>query len=97
MRVYARRHCTGREAGQLARQTGSASRRDDTLAITFVNPKHETSTNVSCDITGARPNSAEARIPHHPGFNAQNGWENPDRIVPRKRRVEIETATLKLT
>lgn len=74
----------------------SASRRGGTLAVTFVNPKHATTMDVSCDIIGANPNSAEARILHHSDVNAANDWQHPDRIIPQAHKIEIAKSQLKL-
>lgn len=74
----------------------SASRRDNTLAVTFVNPKPDTTMNVACDLAGVKANSAEGRILHNADLNAANDWQQPDRIVPQKHPVEVAASQLKL-
>jgi alpha-L-arabinofuranosidase len=75
----------------------SASQRENSIAITMVNPSHEAGAEVNCAVLGAKPSSAEARILHHSDYNAGNDWEESDRIVPRKHAVEIASGTLRLT
>ncbi len=75
----------------------SASRQGKTLAVTFVNPKHDSGYGLTCDLGSGRAASAQARILHHADFNAANDWRQPDLIVPQKHAVEIAGSSLKLT
>ena len=67
-----------------------ASRRDNTLAITIVNPKHDSGAAVECVLARGSAAGARARILHHPDWNAANTFEAPDRIVPRDHAVSAE-------
>jgi alpha-N-arabinofuranosidase len=68
----------------------SASRKEGSLVLTCVNPKHDESVKASCVLSGAAAASGQARILHHVDFNACNTFENPDRIVPRSHPITVE-------
>lgn len=74
----------------------SASRKGKEVALTFVNPKHDSGMNVVCSLSGGTPGSVKAQILHDADFNACNTFENPDRIVPRDHRVTISSSALSL-
>ncbi len=75
----------------------SASRRQDELMVTLVNPKHDASAEVECVLTTGSVTPARARILHHPDFNAANTFDAPDQIVPRDHAVTAAGATLRVT
>lgn len=68
----------------------SASRQNQDLIVTFVNPKHDTSMKVNSSLGGAKALSASAQILHHNDFNACNTFDQPDVIVPRQHEVKTE-------
>ena len=54
----------------------SASRKDNELVLTFVNPKDDVQMKVSCGLTGAKAASATAQLLSHADFNACNTFRN---------------------
>ena len=68
----------------------SASRQDNDLVLTFVNPKHDTALKVTCGVDGARLSSGKARILRHADFNACNTFDRPDEIVPKDHTVAVQ-------
>jgi alpha-N-arabinofuranosidase len=68
----------------------SASRKEGSLVLTCVNPKHDESVKASCTLSGAAASTGQARILHHADFNACNTFEDPDRIVPGSHPVSVE-------
>lgn len=79
----------------------SASRQNNELALSCVNPRHDAALRVEVVLAGAQAASAAARILQDPDFNAGNTFAQPDRIVPRAHpasvqagRVEIELPPL---
>jgi alpha-N-arabinofuranosidase len=74
----------------------SASRDGRELAVTLVNPLHDTPMTVECAVPGAKIAAAAARLLHHPDLNACNTFEQPDTIVPRSHSVQTAGERLKL-
>jgi len=73
----------------------SASRQGKALALTAVNPSHDTGIAVECALEGGSAAGATARILHHADFNATNDFANPDLIVPRSHPVDTAGGRLK--
>jgi alpha-N-arabinofuranosidase len=74
----------------------SASKKDNDLVVTFVNPKHDTALKVTCALPGASAASARAQVLHHPDHNACNTFEQPDVIVPKEHTVSMDRGRLAL-
>jgi alpha-N-arabinofuranosidase len=74
----------------------SASRQDNELIVTFINPKHDTNLKVNCSLVGASAVSARAQLLHHPDYNACNTFEKPDTVVPKDLAVSVEGGRLML-
>ncbi len=70
----------------------SASRSEESVAITLVNTKHNASMNVRCIFHKARLNRAVATLLHHSDFNACNTFEHPDVITPQHHPTAIDDA-----
>jgi alpha-N-arabinofuranosidase len=68
----------------------SASRRENELIVSFVNPRHDAGMQVDCALNGVIAKDVTARILHHPDFNAYNAFDAPDLIVPRDHPARIE-------
>jgi alpha-N-arabinofuranosidase len=68
----------------------SASRRDNDLVVTFVNPKHDAGMEVDCALSAVTAKGASARILNHQDYNAFNAFDAPDLVVPRAHPVRIE-------
>lgn len=74
----------------------SASRKDQELVVTFVNPKHDAAAAVNCSLAGAAARSATAQLLHDSDFNAGNTFDAPDRITPREHRIQASGSRLTL-
>ena len=74
----------------------SASRKDQDLVLTCVNPSHDTPLKVNCSLSGVTVSSAQARLLHHPDYNAANTFDAPGRIVPREHPVTATGSRLQL-
>jgi alpha-N-arabinofuranosidase len=74
----------------------SASRKDNELVLTFVNPKDDVHMKVSCGLTGAKAASATAQLLSHADFNACNTFEKPNEVTPKRHAVSIDGSRLQL-
>lgn len=74
----------------------SASKLQNEVVVSLVNPHSETDLDVTCTLRGVSPRSARASILHDPDLNAHNSFEAPDRVVPRSHVVSVEGARLRL-
>jgi alpha-N-arabinofuranosidase len=73
-----------------------ASRKDNELVLTFVNPKDDVHMKVNCGLAGAKAASATAQLLSHADFNACNTFEKPNEVVPKQHAVSIEGSRLQL-
>jgi alpha-N-arabinofuranosidase len=67
----------------------SASRQENELVVTLVNPKHDTPMNVTCLIAGKSAVSATARALYHADLNACNTFASPDTVLPRDHTAAV--------
>jgi alpha-N-arabinofuranosidase len=74
----------------------SASRKDNELAVTFVNPKHDTNLKVNCSLIGITAQSGAARLLYHSDYNACNTFENPNVVVPKDHPVSVAGSRIQL-
>ncbi|MGH9668257.1 MAG: alpha-L-arabinofuranosidase C-terminal domain-containing protein, partial [Bryobacteraceae bacterium] len=74
----------------------SASRHENSLAVTFVNSQPEGSLSVDCAVTGGSAVGGSARILHDPDRNAFNGFDTPDRIVPKSHPLDVEGGRIRI-
>ena len=75
----------------------SASKKDNEMALTLINPKHDVEMTVNCGITGAAAASAKGQLLSHPDYNACNTFENPNLIVPKDCPVTVQGGRLRLS
>lgn len=68
----------------------SASKQENELVLTFVNPRHDTALRVMATLNGVKAAGGSARILHAADWNEANTFEAPDRIVPRDHTVTVE-------
>jgi alpha-L-arabinofuranosidase len=73
-----------------------ASRQDNELVITLVNPRHDTPMSVTCSIAGKTAASASARLLHHADLNACNTFAAPDVVVPRDYTASVSGAGVRV-
>jgi len=74
----------------------SASRRGPALVISFVNPRHDLDMEVDCTLRGIVGRTGHAQILHDSDLNAANGFDGPERIVPKPHDVTVEAGRLRL-
>jgi alpha-N-arabinofuranosidase len=74
----------------------SASRKDNELVLTFVNPKDDMHMRVNCGLTGAKAAAATAQLLSHADFNACNTFEKPSEVAPKAHAVSVEGSRLQL-
>jgi alpha-N-arabinofuranosidase len=72
----------------------SASRREKDLTITLVNPKPDTTVNVSVALNGASALGATGRILQDADLNAANTFATPERVTPKALRVSTQGGTV---
>ncbi len=74
----------------------SASRENNDLVITLVNPKPDTPMRVSCSVAGKSVSSATARALHNADMNACNTFDHPDQVVPGNHTVTASGSGVQL-
>ncbi|HEX6880715.1 MAG TPA: alpha-L-arabinofuranosidase C-terminal domain-containing protein [Terriglobales bacterium] len=75
----------------------SASRKGNSLVLSFVNPKIDQDVEIECTLRGLTGKSGTAQILHDADWNAYNSFENPDRVVPKSHPVAVEGSRVVLT
>jgi alpha-L-arabinofuranosidase len=76
--------------------SASASKKQDELIVSFVNPSHESDLQIDCELRGARAVSATATILHSADWNAYNSFDHPDALVPQPHPVRLQAGQLHL-
>jgi alpha-N-arabinofuranosidase len=74
----------------------SASRKDDELVATFINPKHDAHLKVNGTLVGASAVSATAQLLHHADYNACNTFEDPNVIAPKDHTITVDGPRIQL-
>ena len=74
----------------------SASRKDNELVLTFINPKDDVHMKVNCGLTGVKALLAQGQLLSHSDFNAANTFDNPIQIVPKEHTVRVGGSRLAL-
>ncbi|MHB8652885.1 MAG: alpha-N-arabinofuranosidase [Terriglobia bacterium] len=74
----------------------SASRQDNEIVISLVNPHHDIDLDVECSLSGATGKQASAQILHDDDFNACNTFDNPDRLVLKDHPVAIDGSRVRM-
>jgi alpha-N-arabinofuranosidase len=74
----------------------SASRDQNAVVVSFVNPSYDTDITADCSFRGATPRQATAQILHDNDWNAFNSFEQPDRVTPKPHAVRVQGSTLSL-
>jgi alpha-N-arabinofuranosidase len=68
----------------------SASKQENELVLTFVNPRHDTALRVTASLNSVKAAGGSERILHAADWNEANTFDAPDRIVPRDHTVTVE-------
>ena len=74
----------------------SASKRENNLMISLVNPRSDLDIPVVCNLRGARAVSGSAQILHDQDLNAANTFDNVDRVIPKNLGVTVEGDRVRL-
>ena len=74
----------------------SASKNDQDLVVSFVNPQHDADLEVDCALRNLSVSEGSARILHDNDFNAYNGFDNPERVTPKPHPVTVEESRVRL-
>jgi alpha-N-arabinofuranosidase len=74
----------------------SASRKDEELVISFVNPRHDADLDVDCRVQGSTAKECTAQILHDPDWNAYNSFEAPNRLLPQSHPVRLDGSKIQL-
>ena len=74
----------------------SASVKENTLALTLVNPDPEDETIITCRLNGSTPLQARAMILAHGDLNACNSPESPECARPRPHTIVLEGNALRV-
>jgi alpha-N-arabinofuranosidase len=74
----------------------SASKKDQDLVISFVNPYNDRDLHVDCALRGATAMQGAAQILHHADLNAFNSFDDPGHVVPGSLPVAVEGARVQL-
>lgn len=75
----------------------SASKNTNHVVLSFVNPSLDQDVDVECTLRGITGKSASAQILHDPDWNAYNGFDNPDKVVPKSHPVVLEGSRVALS
>jgi alpha-L-arabinofuranosidase len=75
--------------------SASASKGDDQLIASFVNPRTDADWSIDCELRGVSAKSASGQILHDADWNACNTFDNPDRIAPRSLNVKVDGGRLR--
>lgn len=68
----------------------SASKKGNSLVLSFVNPRLDADVDVECALRGVTGKSGSAQILHDTDWNAYNSFDNPDHVLPKSHPVVIE-------
>jgi len=74
----------------------SASHNEDQLAVTLINPKHDTALSVSCSVAGSGVSDASARSMYHADLNACNTFEAPDTVVIQDHQANASGSSIQV-
>jgi alpha-N-arabinofuranosidase len=76
--------------------SASASKSDGQLVISLVNPRSDADLEIDCSLRGATAKTVSAQLLHDPDLNAYNGFEQPDRLMPRPHPARIDGGHLRM-
>src|SRR5207249_5214080 len=74
----------------------SASKAQNELVVSFVNPRHDADFEIDCALQGTTAKEAKAQIIHDQEWNACNTFENPNRLLPQTHAVAVEGSRLRM-
>ena len=74
----------------------SASKKNGLLLVSLVNPLPDQDFEIQCALRGATAKNASALLLHDTDWNAFNGFDAPERVVPKPHPVKVEGSALRL-
>jgi alpha-N-arabinofuranosidase len=74
----------------------SASKSDQELVVTIVNPRHDSDLQVECTLRGSVADGGTAYVLHDADWNACNSFDNPDRVIPRPQTIKVKGSKMQL-
>ena len=74
----------------------SASKSEKEVILSFVNPRHDADFEIDCTIPGRSVKEGKAEILHDQDWNAYNGFDSPDRVIPKAHPVTVEGSTIRM-
>ncbi|HKF24058.1 MAG TPA: alpha-L-arabinofuranosidase C-terminal domain-containing protein, partial [Candidatus Angelobacter sp.] len=74
----------------------SASKGNQQLVISLVNPRGDADLQVECTLAGSSAKTGSAQILHDQDLNAYNSFEQPDRVVPRPYPVQVNGSKVQI-
>ncbi|MGH9431111.1 MAG: alpha-N-arabinofuranosidase [Terriglobia bacterium] len=76
--------------------SASASKSDQELVVSFVNPRRDFDMQVDCTLRGTSAQAGAAQILQDADWNACNSFDNPSRLVPKSHPVTVEGSNVKI-
>ena len=76
--------------------SSSASRGENEIVLSFVNPRADADMRVECTLAGSSAKDGSAEILHSPNLNACNSFDKPDAVVVQKHAVKVDGAKVLL-
>jgi len=64
--------------------------------LSLVNPLPDQDFEIQCALRGATAKNARALLLHDPDWNAFNGFDAPERVVPKPHPVKVEGPAVRL-
>ena len=76
--------------------SASASRKDNEVVISLVNPSAETDIQVEATLKGTSGKEGTASLLHNSDLNAYNSLDEPNRIVPQTHPVKVDGSRIQV-
>ena len=76
--------------------SASASTSNGEVLLSLVNPFPDQDLEIQCNLRGASPKEGRALLLHDADWNAYNGFDAPDRVVPKPHPVHVEGPSVRL-
>jgi alpha-N-arabinofuranosidase len=76
--------------------SASASVANGEILLSLVNPFPDQDLEIQCTLSGASAKEGKALILHDADWNAYNGFDAPDRVLPKPHPVHVEGSSVRL-
>jgi len=74
----------------------SASTKNGVIVLSLVNPFPDQDMEIQCSLRGASAKDGSAVLLHDNDWNAYNGFDAPDRVVPKPHPIKLEGSSVRL-